>query len=89
MPLSEETLEKLADGKLEQVLTWSNKRLLELEGEMLSYKEAHAGVEVFFDVIFGWDKLPGHYRVAVMCWDDGPAREEFPVMTATILEFEE
>lgn len=88
MPMPEEKLEQIASKKLEEILTRSNEQLLSLLDQGLELHEDHDSVRVHFDVLMYEDR-PKQYRVVVYAWDDGPAREEFPVMASTDLIFED
>ncbi len=87
MPLPEETLEKIAADKLETVLMKTNDQLKLLLDKVLHVQEVHEDVLVNFDVLM-YEDVPQKYRVVVYAWDDGSAREEFPVMASAIVTFE-
>lgn len=88
MPLPEETLEKIAGDKLEIVLMKTSAQLKLLLDQVLQMQEVHDQVVVNFDVLM-YEDVPKKYRVVVYAWDDGPAREEFPVMASAVIEFED
>ncbi len=89
MPLPEDILQKFANEKLEVILTHSNEQLLDLKSEILEVQDLCEGVLVHFEIMLEKAIGTNAYRVVVFAWDDGPAREEFPVMASAELIFEE
>lgn len=87
MPLPEATLEKIAHSELERILLRSDDELIALVEGIEMYTQTHQGVVVNFEIMVQKGAGKKQYRVTVFAYDDGPVREEFPVIAAAEIEF--
>lgn len=88
MPLPEDVLQSITNQELEIILTRTDQELVAMLTGMEMYSKTHQGVMVNFEAMVEKGYSAKKYRVVVFAYDDGPAREEFPVAASADIEFE-
>lgn len=88
MPLPEEALQSITNQELETILLRPDQVLVTMLEGMEMYSRKHQGIRVNFEIMVSKGNKEKQYHVTVFAYDDGSAREDFPVMAAADIEFE-